>query len=181
MNFKAPLIACCFFILLFPMLSVARMPSPGSSPADKTQRSEIILVVESIGHVKTEQPDLNKKNIENLRVVKIIKGDKVSSNIMFVTTGFTSENNSQCCEANERYLVFLDYGYRELEEINGDFYVQLKERDKFVSGADNAWSTYQILDEQVVGWPFGGSNNLPVRTVIKEIKKYIKSQRKLNN
>ena len=57
-------------------------------------------------------------------------------------------------------------------------YLVLKEKDKYVSGADNAWSVYKIHDKKIVGWPFGGDEVIQLRVVKKEIRRYIKNQKK---
>jgi hypothetical protein len=166
------------FILVIPQFANARLSKQGLTPVDKVQASQLILIVEVI---EDSDADLKsrqiKKNIEKIRVIEVIKGDAVPHKLLFVTNGYTSENSSQCCEFGERYLVFLEHGFSELEEVNDVIYLVLKEKDKYVSGADNAWSTYKIQDKQVVGWPFGGVEVMQLRVVKKEIRRYIKNQK----
>jgi len=176
---KISFLAFCILISSASLESIARMPIAGNELAKKVQGSEIILIVESVGHEKEiTLTHSGMKYIAKLKVIKVIKGKIISKELMLITHGYASGNNMQCCDFGERYLVFLVNGYPELEEIENSFVVLLKERDKYVSGADNAFSSYKIIGDEVIGFPFKENDRVQLNKSIKDIKKYIRNQKR---
>ncbi|MEL1263276.1 hypothetical protein [Pseudoxanthomonas putridarboris] len=123
---------------------------------EKIESSEAIFIGRA---VLLEEPSPHLAGVSQYAAVKVenvLKGN-VADEVRFVVRGFSSELNPPCCETDKVYLFFAKHGYELLELSGTEISSTIQDQDRFLSGTNGPFSTFQIHDDIVAGWNVGNT------------------------
>lgn len=121
----------------------------------KVAASDMIVIAQSMGKGVPRHVTKILTSYEELRVLKVLNGEGVPSQLRLVTGSLGGEWRPNCCQENARYVLFLNRGYPAFKLQGGTLDTVMLGGDEYVSSSDGVFGIYEIRGQAVMAWPDG--------------------------